>query len=56
MLIKLKKDLIKEIFYFFSAVLVLFVLSEIIWPNSILAYVNLNYVFVWWVISWFLLL
>jgi hypothetical protein len=56
MLIKFKKNIVKEIFYFLSAALILFVLSEIIWPNSVLAYVNINYAFVLWVISWLLLL
>lgn len=56
MLIKLKKEIARDVFYFLGAVLILFVASEVIWPNSILSYVNINYVFVLWVISWLLLI
>lgn len=56
MAIKINKDTTKAIFYFLSAVLALFMLAETIWPNSILSYLNINYVFVLWLISWLLLL
>lgn len=56
MLIKGNKKIINEVFYFLGFTLALFILAEIIWPNSILSYLNLNYVFVLWVISLFLLI
>jgi len=56
MLIKVKKNIILEIFYFLSAVLLLLIGSEIIWPNSVLAYLNINYVAVLWFLAWLLLL
>jgi hypothetical protein len=56
MVIKINKDIIKEVFYFLAAILVLFMLAEIVWPNSVLSYLNINYVIVLWVISWLLLL
>lgn len=56
MLIKKNRQIFNLIFYFFSVVLAWFFVSEMIWPNSILVYVNLNYVIVLWLISWLLLL
>jgi hypothetical protein len=56
MIIKIKKDVAQCIFYFVSVTLILFLLSEIIWPNSVLSYININYIVVLWVISWLLLL
>jgi len=38
--------IIRELFYFFSALLIVCVILEIIWPNIILAYFNLNYLIV----------
>lgn len=42
--------IIREIFYFFSILLAVFIILEIIWPNIILAYFNLNYLLVLWLI------
>lgn len=36
----------REIFYFFSSLLVVFIVLEIIFPNIILSYLNINYIFV----------
>jgi len=33
----------RELLYFFSALMLSFIILEIIWPNIILAYFNLNY-------------
>ena len=35
----------RELFYFFSALIFVGVILEIIWPNIILSYFNLNYLF-----------
>lgn len=56
MLIKVKKNILREVFYFLSAIILLLVLAEIIWPNSVLSYLNINYVIVLWVFTWFVLL
>jgi len=53
------KDLViikREIFYFFSLVLAVFVILEMIWPNIILAYLNLNYVLLLWLAAGLILL
>jgi len=50
--LSLKKRIIyQELFYFFSVALALFIVLEIIWPNIILAYFNLNYLVVFWLLS-----
>lgn len=47
-----KINIIKqEVFYFFSAAAAVFALLEIIFPNFILAYFNLNYLFLAWLAS-----
>jgi hypothetical protein len=33
----------RELFYFFCSLMFVFILLEIIWPNIVLAYFNLNY-------------
>lgn len=40
----------REIFYFISALLGVFIVLEIIWPNIILVYFNLNWLLVVWLI------
>jgi hypothetical protein len=40
----------REIFYFFSVLLLVFIILEIIWPNIILAYFNLNWLLIPWLI------
>jgi len=37
--------IIREIFYFLSIFLFVFIGLEMVWPNIILAYFNLNYLF-----------
>jgi hypothetical protein len=56
MLIKVKKEIALNIFYFLSAVLFLFLVAELLWPNSVLSYVNLNYLFVLWLFSWLVII
>jgi len=41
----------REIFYFFSAALLAGVILETFWPNMILAYFNLNYLLILWLLS-----
>lgn len=40
----------REIFYFLSVLMVVFVILEVIWPNIILAYLNLNWLLAVWLI------
>jgi len=40
------KIISRELFYFLSLLLGIFIILEIIWPNIILAYGNLNYLLV----------
>ena len=56
MRIRFKQEIRRELFYFFSAVMLLSVISELIWPGSVLVYLNINYIFIGWVISLLLLL
>jgi len=41
----------RELFYFFSALILAFIILEIIWPNIILSYLNLNYLFILTILS-----
>ncbi|MHB8903681.1 MAG: hypothetical protein ACYC40_01070 [Patescibacteria group bacterium] len=41
----------REFFYFLSALLLIFIILEIIWPNIILAYFNLNYLLLIYIIT-----
>jgi len=46
----------REIFYFFSAALAVLIGLEIIWPNIVLVYFNLNYLLILWLISGLILI
>lgn len=43
-----KSWIIRELFYFFTVLTAVFIAFEIIWPNIILAYFNLNYLIILW--------
>lgn len=45
-----KRVIIRETFHFLSAVAMAFIVMETIWPNIILAYFNLNYLFLLWLV------
>lgn len=47
---------ILELFYFLSILLVVFVILELFWPRIILAYINLNYVLLIWLLNGIILL
>lgn len=51
-----KKIIKQELFYFFSAAVLLGICLEIFWPRIILAYFNLNFLFIAWLVSAVLLL
>lgn len=40
-----------EFFYNLTAVLVIFIFLEIIWPSIVLAYININIVLIFWLID-----
>jgi hypothetical protein len=56
MLIKIKQKFGLDFFYFLTAVSLLFILAELIWPNIILVYFNINYLVVVWAIFGLLLI
>lgn len=41
----------REFFYFFSAFIVSAIILELLWPNITLAYFNLNYLIIFWLVS-----
>lgn len=41
----------REIFYGLTAALLIFIILESLWPNIVLAYFNLNYLFLLWFLS-----
>jgi hypothetical protein len=45
------KIIIQEIFYFLSAGLIIFWLMEIIKPRIVLAYLDLNWLFLLWLLA-----
>jgi len=48
-----KNLVIRELFYFFTVLAAVFIVLEIIWPNIILAYFNLNYLLIPWFVFGF---
>jgi hypothetical protein len=50
------QEINREIFYFLAFLLGIFICLEIIWPNIILAYFNLNYLLVLWLAAGLILL
>mgnify|MGYP001567969228 CR=1 FL=1 len=46
----IKSNWINELFYVLTGALLIFVGLEIFWPGIILAYLNLNYVLLVWLI------
>ena len=46
----------REFFYFLSALLISLIILEIIWPNIVLAYFNLNYLLIIYIIVALILL
>ncbi|MBL7058395.1 hypothetical protein ISS03_03590 [Patescibacteria group bacterium] len=41
----------KEFFYALTVALVLFFIMELVWPRMVLAYINVNMVLIFWVVS-----
>jgi hypothetical protein len=56
MKIKINKNILREIFYFLTATVLLLVAAEIAFPNSVLSYLDINWAIVLWFFSWILLL
>ena len=50
------KQILEEIFYVLTGALVIFVIMEIVWSGIVLAYININWVLIFWLISVILLL
>jgi len=46
----------KELFYVLTGALVIFVVLELVWPNIVLAYLNLNWVLLSWLFTGIIIL
>ena len=44
------QNILKEFFYALTGALVIFCLLEIIWPGAVLAYLNINWILLIWLI------
>ncbi len=42
--------ILKELFYALTGALVIFSVLEIAWPGVVLAFININYVLIFWLI------
>ena len=49
-------DFFHELFYVLTGALLIFSCLEIIWPGIVLAYLNLNYVLIFWLINGIIIL
>jgi len=47
--------ILKELFYVLTASLVVFSILELLWPNMVLGYININWVLLTWLINGILL-
>ena len=45
------KQIAEEIFYILSGAIAIFVLLEIVWPGVVLAYININWVLIFWLVN-----
>ena len=43
--------IIKEIFYALTGALILFTMLELVWPRVVLAYFNINWVLIFWILA-----
>lgn len=50
------QKIIKELFYVLTGALIAFVLMEIIWPGIVLAYINISWVLLFWLLNVILIL
>lgn len=40
----------RELFYVLTGALIIFALLEVIWPGIVLAYINLNWLLIFWLL------
>jgi hypothetical protein len=45
------KQIAEEIFYVLSGAIAVFVLLEVVWPGVVLAYININWVLIFWLVN-----
>ncbi len=50
------KKVIEEILRVLTCAIVIFILMEIVWPGIVLAYININWVLIFWLLNVILLL
>lgn len=41
---------LKELFYTLTGAVLIFVIMEILWPGIVLAYININWVLIFWLV------
>jgi hypothetical protein len=46
----------KEVFYALTGALIIFIALEVVWPNIVLAYLNLNWVLLAWLFTGIIIL
>ncbi|MEA3463990.1 MAG: hypothetical protein U9R14_02875 [Patescibacteria group bacterium] len=42
--------ILKELFYALTGALAIFIIMEIFWPGIVLAYININWVLIFWLV------
>ena len=47
---KIVNDFFRELFYVLTGAILIFACLEIFWPGIVLAYLNLNYVLIFWLV------
>ncbi len=50
------RRLLTDLFIFLGATILMMVAFELVWPNSVLAYLNLNYIITPWLVLGLILL
>lgn len=46
-----KKIFLYELFYVLAGALIIFIVLEAVWPGVVLAYININWVLILWLID-----
>jgi hypothetical protein len=55
-MIKYARTILNELFYVLTGALVIFVILEFAWPRVVLAYININWVLIFWLLTGILIL
>ena len=52
----MRQKIMKEFFYVLTGALAVFIFMEIIWPGIVLAYINISWVLLFWLLNVILIL